>query len=856
MAGLLAAGAQVAPAQELMPLAASPQPVRVLVVDFIQSDPIPEMGDLGTIAAGLVRLRLLEVPALEVHRVASAPPCGAQASNPMQREGPAAQRSRPGSVADNFYVVQGAVGVHAPNLLVDYSLQHCANGVFETLIHEAQPFTADRALEQISVISNFIMFKMADLVPTVKVTIAISQNPEEKDIGEGLRLKLTETITDISGLEVTNSGEYVIQGRITVQKPSRFPHLPVVKSKSNNLKMEDLKILAHGKPYPLKSVLGLRDKPSEFYSQVIAEVRDSLPQVLLAERLGWPGLLDNMTAEDLLEKGKQFLCIGEPLGCKNDVPSAIPVLIRATDISPKDPEARLLLGRAQLLSGQNVEAVKTLEEALRIEEAEKKQGKKVTLDEEVTVLNLLGDAHSGSEKYDNAIRYYDRSLNLDPSQPKIYDKKALASLYGGNRLAALQTLIEGLHQAGGSKSASSGLKQSAHTLIQRLGAAELPSAEVMLKEAYEIKKYPVNDEYAYVLDREGSEVINVAQEQEEMNRARHYLQRAMDVGPREDSVRVSVLGDLTRSYLGNDLQKADSFLTEAEHVPSEHLTANLRAWILELRAWYWIDEKNYEKAYDVAQNAHDTEHSRWSDTVLAKAALNLGKTKQQKATADGANRKQLLLEAEKLFQQTINLLDLLISDRVGDADQDYLEASHSLGRDNEALLRYQKIVEQRPRDAAALRSIMFICNEYLFQPECAYKATMQDVEVEAPSADTYLNAIEIAALQGKNDQAGQWLGILFTLKDATAYQKAIGYFYRLWLAAGQNNNEAEKLAFRGWEGAIGEFRKTRDDSTWSFEGARHVLEHSAFDSPTKGLLTSMIAAIENRDKPLPAFSPR
>jgi tetratricopeptide (TPR) repeat protein len=754
-------------------------------------------------------------------------------------------------------VVEGAVGVRAPNLLVDYSLQLCADGAFKTLIHEVQPFTADRALEQISIISNFINFKLADLAPTVKVTIAISQPQDEKEVADALKLKLTQTIADMSGLEVTDSGEYVIQGRLVVQKPTRAI-IPLPKlSKPNNLKVEELRIVAHGKPYPLKSVAGTRDKLPEFYLQVGTAVRNSLPQVLLAERLGWPKLLDNMTVDDLLEKGRLFLCVDQTAGCKKDVPSAIPVLIKATGISPNDLEAFSLLGRAQLLSGQYSDAVKSLELARAIEETEKKQGKSVTIEKEVNDLNLLGDAYNGIEKYDRAIESYNKSLILDPPQAKIYDKKALATAYGGDRPAALKILVEGLGQTGNSATASAGLRQSAKNLIQRLESSELPAAENILKGAYETNASSVRNEYALLLDREGNEGIDAAKNQEEMKRSRIYLQRALEVKPPDNAVRASVLGDLARSYLGYDMDKANSFLTAAETIPSEHLTSNLRAWILQLRAWYWLDRKNYEKAYELAQNAHDAEHSRGSDSVLARAALALGKSKLADATTAAAgDKKQLLLDAEKLFQQTINLVDSFINDRIGDEDSDYAEASHGLGRDSDALARFQKIAEQNPRDASALRNILYICNEYLFQPDCAYKAATLDVEAEGLNADAYLNAIEVAALYGKDDQAGKWLDAVFNQTEMTAPQESIGYFYRLWLASRQNQKDAETSSFRAWQAAIEEFRKSGEEPTWTFEGAKHTLEHSQFDEDSKKLFFSMIAAMEDRTKPLPVFSPR
>lgn len=853
----LALGVLIASAQEGIPGNSSSQLVRVFVVDFSQRDMIPEMGDLGTIASGLVRLRLLELPALEVHRVVSMPACGTQTSgNPAQQLlNPSPTRMlRSDTAPGDFYVVQGAVGVRAPNIVADYSLQLCKDGVLQTLIHEAQPFTADHALEQLSVVANFITFRLAELAPTVKVSIGPFQAEDEKEISEGLKSKLMETITDMAGLEVTDSGEYVIRGHIVAQKSSPIPLLPLPKwSKSNNVKVEELNILAHGKSYPLESVSGTRDRLPELYSKVNAEVRRILPQVLLAERLGWSVLLDNMTAEDLLAKGKKFLCEGEPRECKQDLQSAIPVLTKATAMQPKEYGTFLLLGKAQYLSGHYGEAVKPLEEARRLEQAEKTEGRSVSKEDETRLLNLLGDSYTGIEKYDRAIESYDRSLAVDRSQAKVYERKSLAAAYRGDRPAALKTLLEGLNRTGNSESGASGLSQSVKTLIQRLESQELPSAEEMLKVAYETKASPVSNEYALLLTREGSEAVDSAKSPEDMNRARGYLQRALQVQPLEDAVRASVFGNLTRSYLGNDLDEASSYLSEAEKIPSEHLNTNARGWLLQLRAWYWIDRKDYERAYGAAQIARDTDHSKWSDFVFARAAWNLAATKEEKAKAAGEGKDQLQKEAQKLFQLASNLMDPLVNDRISGADYDYMEATHGLKRDSEALGRFQKIAELNPRDTSALRSIMYICTEYLFQIDCAYRAAVQDIQWEAPDPDAYLNAIEIAVLQGSDAQAEKWLDAFFAQPQATAYLKSIAHLYRTWLAVRRDQKDAELSSFRNWQTTIQEFRKTSEQMTWSFKGAKHTLEGLQINAGMKNLLASMIASFEDRNKPLPTF---
>jgi len=67
--------------------------------------------------------------------------------------------------------------------------------------------------------------------------------------------------------------------------------------------------------------------------------------------------------------------------------------------------------------------------------------------------------------------------------------------------------------------------------------------------------------------------------------------------------------------------------------------------------------------------------------------------------------------------------------------------------------------------------------------------------------------------------------------------------------------ESDQLSsdFQSWQKAAEQFRENKEDLNWLFLGAKKSLHDSEMNSKNKELLISMIEAMENNTRPLPAW---
>jgi hypothetical protein len=137
---------------------------------------------LRRLAPGLFQLRLLEVPSLTVSRVSEVPACGAQTAR-ADEPGPRAESAEPeslgglprlpGQPTGVFYVVQGSLEVRPPDIVLVYSLQKCDRPKFESIIEDTLPFTADTALDDITIAAHSVAASLGRSVPQTRVALKV-----------------------------------------------------------------------------------------------------------------------------------------------------------------------------------------------------------------------------------------------------------------------------------------------------------------------------------------------------------------------------------------------------------------------------------------------------------------------------------------------------------------------------------------------------------------------------------------------------------------------------------------------------------------------------------------------------------
>jgi tetratricopeptide (TPR) repeat protein len=611
-----------------------PQPLPVFVVEIQQNELTGEIGDLGSFASSLIHLRLLQVASLTVHQVPKAPVCGSP--SPASKDGSSNRvvqslGATPAPSGD-FYIVQGTLEVRLPDVVLGYSVDKCEGQNLQRVFQDTEAFSLDHALSELTIAAHAIAFKIERVTPPTHVAVGGFQLEGDANVNvqDAVRNEITQTVSKLPDFAITDTGDYKIGGKIAVQK-----NAPLFRVFAKGAIGADLHIDAHGKIYPLKSVSGTRDDLPKFCAQVAAEVGRGLPGVVLAEHLQLPEVLENMKTEALLSKGSQLLdqCPKQGGHC-GSAQDAIVVLSAAAHQGSASWRVSWTLGRAQMLTGKDNEATNSLEMARQGMKEDRESGKPISPLEQTQVLNTLGDAYRNSEKYDQSEAVYDESLRIIPSQLELYSNKALALELNNKRPEALATLLQGLQVADGDAVAQS-FHDSAKDIIRALQTDQFEKVEDLLAHAYGAG-VPAGDEYALLMARKWGELLDTNVTREKREEITEALEKALDLQPSDPDIQAEIYAHLARAQLiDGDRQKLESFLTKAENLPRDKVSAGNREWIGRMRALDCMRHNEYERAHAYAEAARRIKPTDDATLMLATAALLLA---QEKEKAPGSRR--------------------------------------------------------------------------------------------------------------------------------------------------------------------------------------------------------------------------
>jgi len=852
----------------------------VYIEDFGQTQSSASPGDLRSLrflAPGLFQLRLLELPSLTVRRVRQAPPCGGQPS-PDKAQGPppASQQREPprlfprqpeAAPPGHFFVLQGSVEFRLPDIALEYAVNECDGQSFKPVFQDTLPFTANQALEGLTIAAHAVALKLERAAPRTRVVVAISiegDAPDQKRVQADLQHRLAETIAESADLAVADTGDYTVGALITFKKGgSQFPPAQLLKLIKgwDTVETQELYIQVRNQKYPLPPVTKSKAAVADFYAEVAGVVERDLTVVVLAEKRGWPELRGKMEIAALLARGKQLLnnCASETRACK-DAQDAIPLLAEAASLAKgtgSNQEAReglRLLSQAQMLAGNYADALASLDGARDLVKRDREAGKHVPPEEEATLLKMRGDACVQLKDYTSAVAAYDASLQLMPSQPDVYASKALALRYAGKRLEALESALEGL-QVSGAAAASQSLHASAKDVIRGLHAEEFTKAEDAIQLA-EGKGISLADEHALLISRREGHILDTRQTAQTAAQAEGPLQKALELHPSDPNVQAEIYANLARTHLSDgDLQKLGDYLTQAENLPPNQVSAENREWIARIRSRYWIMMREYSKAYASADAARQIMPSDNGDYAAAEAALLFAQDNEKAAGAAATPEQKR--EIARLCQQAVDLAAPLIAKRYLGADYVFAEAAHRLGLDTKTREQFESVLQQDPKDDAALNALMLVCSQYLFDFNCAFSAAKRDAALHDPNesdaAEAYVNLAEAAMLVGDGEQTRHWLDIALKQPNATPRGKSLAYLYHMWLAMRQGETDQLSTDFLLWQTATEQFRQTHDDLGWLFLGAKKALQDSNLGEKRKALLAAMMAALEDNTQPLPSF---
>lgn len=828
-----------------------PEPIPVFVVGIQQNQGTGEIDNLGSFVSSLIYLRLLEVPSLTVHQVAKSPACGvsAQSGADTSQNRVVQNLASVPTQAGDFYVVEGTLEIRLPDAVLGYSVDKCEGRTLKRVFEDTQAFSLDHALGELTIAAHAIAFKLERVTPPTHVSIDAFQlegDIPNVNLQDALRDEITQVISQSPDFAVTDSGDFKIAGKITVQKT------PIFRVFAKGAIAADLHIDVRGKLYPLKSVSGTRDALPNFYSQVAQEVARALPGVVMAEHLQLPHVLENMQTEALLSKGRQLLdqCPKQGRRC-GSAQDAIAVLSAAAQQGTPSWRVSWLLGRAQMLTGKDNDALISLETARKGMKEELELGKPIAAQEQTQVLNALGDVDKNTGRYDQSEAAYDESLAIIPAQLELYGKKSQVLEFDEKRPEALATLIQGLQVAGSDPIAQS-FHDSARDIIRALQTDQYSKVEVLLSDAYRAQA-PVAEEYALFMSRKWGELLDTNLTKDQREETVKALEKALELKPSDPDIQAGIYAHLARAQLNFDRQKTDFFLTKAESLPNDKVSPDNREWIERIRSQDCMNHMEYEKAQSYAELARRIKATDDATLMVATAALLRAEAAEKSAGAKLSPEKQR--EIKSLYQESADLAEPLVAKRFQNADLVLTEAGHSLGRDGKTREQFDRLVKHDPKDASAFNALMMVCSQYLFDFKCAFQAAQSYANLASgPMAATdYLDVAEIAILADRDEMATQWLEASIRQPDVSVRDKSLVYFYRSWLAIRHGRSDESHRAFEAWQGAIQQFRRSDSQLNWLFDGVKRALESERIPEKQRQCLLDMMGALEDNRQPLPSW---
>ncbi|HEX3438084.1 MAG TPA: hypothetical protein VHT24_15050 [Pseudacidobacterium sp.] len=861
-----------------------PQQPPVYVVDFQQKLP-PELasklGNLNTFTSDLIKIRLQEIPSVTVRRVQAPPSCEEAQAQVNQGSRPQAGQTAqvlPTAVVSSgdFYTVEGQIEAQGQRseILLSYEVEKhtCGQKDVQPVFQDALPFTPNQALDAITIAAHAIAFKIQKAVPPTQIDVTVfqidSDLQQQKDIAAGVRKALVDEIAKWpDDYKVATPSNYRITGHITFQK-SRLP-IPW-----NATVTADMKIEADGKPYPLQLVTGSSDQLLKFYEAVTNEVIRGLPEVLAAVHLQLTGFDEAMKVDQINHLLDQCPPEGECAGAQD----AVTLLSVDALKNPNSWNVFFLLGKAQLRAGKAGDAVTSLEKAESLVEQNQ-----VAPAEQAQLLNLLGDGYRNTYKWEQALSVYDNSLKLDPKQAAVYGSKAQVYLYLSKSLDALRSLIEGL-KVSTKDSDSQPLHESAKSIVNKLQGTDINAAETSLREALSAG-VPVSNEYGILTEQKWELILRTNWNAENRAKARGEFKAALDHHPNDPDVLALLYTVSARVELvDGDRQHLQDLVAEVGKFDAAQVPAYIREWAKRILSQDDINHADYEDAAKAADEAYHIQPTNDDASYMIANATLLDARCKEAAWSRGEKfeimeretREKMCMEDKLLdpavtevaklppeivaqYKEAADIASQLVDNKYQAAYGVFMRANHSLNKDTETKIRFERLAAKDPKDQVTSNILMFVCSEYVFDFHCAYQAA-KNAALSVPTtgstaADDWLNLAETAILDGDDKTARNWLDIALRQPDPTPRNASLIYLYRLWVAMREGQTSEFKQDFDSWSEAANKFSQGKDGISWIFTGARKVLAdpRSSLGQSRIKLLVAMMDALDNKSSSLPPW---
>ena len=829
----------------------------VYVVDFRQNRPLPSFGDMSKIAATQARLSIAALGEFEVVPRAEDPPapCGYPVGQPPQPEAKA-QKVAPPKEKEVYYLVHGSFDVRSNDVGLEYVLFKAENCQYQALLHRSEAFPERDLLPYLGVMADALTSRLEeDFAPLLTVgfknsTLA-AEGTKERKIGDTLgnfvlfSLKRTGDYQalDLNKEVVKTAPEYLVECQLKFYHSRNLLRgLPLDMVEAHFVVVD-----AHGTRFTPEDAQGSVENLTDFYQKGAQTVVNAVNFFRYAPPQALTENFNQSTSKALFAAIDRSMCTETVprSGCRPQYKAAIALLARLTEKEPTNPEPFELMGQAQTALGDDLDA------ALAFSRAQKLTPN-TSPEDSIRLLRQAGDAWYRARNYRNAADCYADCL-------RVADQKGAsmaASTRAEIRLLQARSLrlagqpIDALEVILGSASTlreSAELRAELRQLIADMRGADLSEAVKRLELAR--ASLPDKSVLAFAYDRLGGEEFEAAKTQEDFEVARGNLQAAIDLNPADPSVIMDAQGYLAAySYRRRDFASMDSHLRQAEAVLTDSTPPYVKGWLIRLRAlWYRDGKGDWDQAEKQLLKA--IEAAPFDINRLELARTYYYQAEQLPKDSD---------TAKKLLNKARQGAATLVAERFEDADYLFQEASHLSGNDKDSRKLFEEIISKNPKDISALSSVVFICNEYLLDNDCALKyVRLLDEAGIAPDAySSLLDIAEIEVLNGLYEDASKRLEQVLSGSSLTDPLRAVALFYEMWAGLGQNNQDKAQAARRQWLQAIENMRRNDKTSTWVFNGADHALDgDKSLPQDTKQDMHAMIAAMTDNQRPLPHFPP-
>jgi tetratricopeptide (TPR) repeat protein len=350
------------------------------------------------------------------------------------------------------------------------------------------------------------------------------------------------------------------------------------------------------------------------------------------------------------------------------------------------------------------------------------------------------------------------------------------------------------------------------------------------------------------------------------------FETVLQIGPADATARVRANAGLAAIFLGEivtqplasgcvavaapgfDAGRVDHYLSSIRG-ESEQVPKGIREWLLRLHALYWERLADYAKATDFAERAVQLEPTNSGRFVLGEIAFLWAK--QQDSVAHACSDTTLRApDTQQLYVRSAEQFRPLVEKRYGGAEWYLREVNHALGRDQETRQLLLSLLMDTPKDFAALRTLQYVCNEYLRDLRCSWNVVraLDSLHLMAPDdTSAMLDAAEIAVLVGDVEHANAWLGRV-SRWPLPVQRQVIPTFYAVWMAIERRQVGTLPGLYDTWRAAIERFRRSGRVLSWGFDGAKYALANMSANRMSRlcaDLLAQMIDALEKPTRPVP-----